>query len=729
MTTIDEIDEFANWDKTGDAVGNALRQDNTWAGLATGPNHDNIDLVLEDVSEDNSSFYALQHSPEDKFPLGDIPAPMDTEMETTIDFHWETPDSPCANSALGGFSCTRICEGKYEGYCPSCASFRVECCSGTVVPESFNPKTTNFPANRWPATGPRPKTTVLEDFRDEPLHLLRSTSGIDLAGLTTQSIDDAFPKPGPPPKIGARFSGEPVRILKNWLSTHHRHPYPSEEEKEMLRRQTGLNKAQITNWLANARRRGKVQAPRSTSPHLSTWSGPIDIPQRRGTPAVKAMNPLQRWEHSPLEHELASATAIARAVTASSSGRSSGLNSPHSFNYTDDGSGKSLNDQSSASSLGTSHSSGASLNSAYSYRSAPFNNRVYRRRRRRTGAKPSDDGNTNLSALLKIFQCTFCVETFRTKHDWQRHEKSLHISLERWVCSPHGPRVINPENGQLSCVFCGLANPHDAHIECHNYSACQDRAPVKRTFYRKDHLNQHLRLVHNIKFMDRFMKSWKTASPKIQSRCGFCGIMMGTWTIRVDHLAEHFKTGYSMTNWKGDWGFKASVLKMIQNSIPPYLSHHEQTSPIPYIVSLYPPETPRNAFKKEPPFAEVISTSENSPAFFFQRSNQSTGSGPFTKSTTKSLNCPVNQDCTSPPASCQNNAILGPFYLNNSNCYGRLAGRLAKELGRYVALTISPNNPNQHVPSDVELQHQARWILYDDDGPWNQTAADNAEWL
>jgi hypothetical protein len=33
------------------------------------------------------------------------------------------------------------------------------------------------------------------------------------------------------------------------------------------------------------------------------------------------------------------------------------------------------------------------------------------------------------------------------------------------------------------------------------------------------------------------------------------------------------------------------------------------------------------------------------------------------------------------------------------------------------------------VPTDAEIQHQARWTVYDDDDPWNQTAADNAEWL
>lgn len=52
----------------------------------------------------------------------------------------------------------------------------------------------------------------------------------------------------------------------------------------------------------------------------------------------------------------------------------------------------------------------------------------------------------------------------------------------------------------------------------------------------------------------------------------------------------------------------------------------------------------------------------------------------------------------------------GPFFLNDTNCYNRLA----KELGRFVASTTSANNPNRHVPTDEELQHQARWILFDE---------------
>lgn len=580
MTTIDEMDEFVNWDRAGASLGtgvtNTFTQDSTLAGMDSNMD-DNIGLVLANVNEDDFSFHALEHFAQNANPLGGTVGLMDLPLDGTpaMDFA-EHVVNPCSNCTIGGYSCKKIKEGRYKGYCTSCVALRIECSFATgSMSSSFDLDNIAFPANPWPIMGDHPNVIGHSEFTTESKH----PNTFSFLQRSDTPADDSSARAGPPPKIGARFSRESVRILKNWLSTHNRHPYPSDEEKEALQRQTGLNKTQITNWLANARRRGKVQPPRSTSPQVGNWAGSIEIPQRRGTPALEAMNPLQRWEHSPPEHEPASVTAIARAVTASSSSAlSSGLNSPYSFNYTDDGSGKSLCNQSSTSSLGTSQSSNGSRGSAFShgsrnswgsFGSAPFSARGRRRRRRRVTTKQNKDGGTSLAVPLKTFQCTFCTETFRTKHDWQRHEKSLHLSLERWVCAPDGPRAVNPETGAMSCVFCGVANPDEAHIESHNHSACQERTLEERTFYRKDHLNQHLRLVHNVKFMDWAMKQWKVATPEIRSRCGFCGIVMDTWTIRVDHLAEHFKTGYSMADWKGDWGFDVPVLDMVENSIPP----------------------------------------------------------------------------------------------------------------------------------------------------------------
>ncbi|QSZ29197.1 hypothetical protein DSL72_003708 [Monilinia vaccinii-corymbosi] len=44
-------------------------------------------------------------------------------------------------------------------------------------------------------------------------------------------------------------------ILTGWFVNHLDHPYPNEEEKQVLMRQTGLQLNQISNWFINARRR------------------------------------------------------------------------------------------------------------------------------------------------------------------------------------------------------------------------------------------------------------------------------------------------------------------------------------------------------------------------------------------------------------------------------------------------------------------------------------------
>ncbi|CAG8039213.1 unnamed protein product [Penicillium salamii] len=44
-------------------------------------------------------------------------------------------------------------------------------------------------------------------------------------------------------------------VLRAWFYEHLDHPYPSEEEKQMFMRQTGLSISQISNWFINARRR------------------------------------------------------------------------------------------------------------------------------------------------------------------------------------------------------------------------------------------------------------------------------------------------------------------------------------------------------------------------------------------------------------------------------------------------------------------------------------------
>lgn len=52
----------------------------------------------------------------------------------------------------------------------------------------------------------------------------------------------------------------------------------------------------------------------------------------------------------------------------------------------------------------------------------------------------------------------------------------------------------------------------------------------------------------------------------------------------------------------------------------------------------------------------------------------------------------------------------GTVFFNEPN-FDRWVGR---QLTRWVAATMSLHNPNRHVPSDEELQHQARWLAYEE---------------
>ncbi|KAF9873243.1 Homeobox protein-like protein [Colletotrichum karsti] len=397
------------------------------------------------------------------------------------------------------------------------------------------------------------------------------------------------------PKIGRRLSLDAVRVLKQWLSAHQGHPYPSETDKSFLQASTGLSMAQITNWFANARRRGKFQPSSHDTARFQDQndtqrdgSDPVTIPPRRPTPAPTMASPLERWVGSPPESEPASPDDIARALASSSADSTTFdmLGMPDFLKYGDG----------SSSSLGT--SSNASIYSPDSFLSGTSHVRRSRRRRSHDQSKTSRNKGTRLVKHRNIFECTFCTETFKTKYAWQRHENSLHLSLEQWVCAPHG--AIEGTEGDSWCAFCGVPDPNDAHIVSHNYDICRSRPLRERTFSRKDHLAQHLRLVHNMTKTDglhRDLSQWKASSPEIRSTCGFCGMSLQTWEIRAGHLADHFKMGHTMGDWKGDWGFEPDIAARVENSIPPYIIGTERNTPMPFRASATPFESPRNAYE------------------------------------------------------------------------------------------------------------------------------------
>ena len=50
------------------------------------------------------------------------------------------------------------------------------------------------------------------------------------------------------------FPAKITNILMNWLVENYKYPYPDENEKLRLCRETGLSKKQLMSWLTDARR-------------------------------------------------------------------------------------------------------------------------------------------------------------------------------------------------------------------------------------------------------------------------------------------------------------------------------------------------------------------------------------------------------------------------------------------------------------------------------------------
>lgn len=286
-------------------------------------------------------------------------------------------------------------------------------------------------------------------------------------------------------------------------------------------------------------------------------------------------------------------------------------------------------------------------------------------------------------AICKRHVLTF-IYYFR--YDWTRHEKSLHLSLEKWICAPLGPVVSDSTaiTGNKKCTYCDIPNPSDDHVEGHNHRQCEEKGLDARTFYRKDHLRQHLRLMHGCE-MSSSMESWKSIAVNINSRCGLCAQRFTVWQERVDHLTAHFKAGARMSEWKGCRGLDPAVAVQVTNAMPPYLIGIESVSPNPFSA------TNRGTWRQAPQRRDTESVSN------------------VEKLTSGDLGGRASSE------------LDESGFGSRATCWEILTVRLGAYANEMAQKGV--------VLSDEMLQQQARHIIYDSDDTWNQTAADNPEWL
>lgn len=374
-----------------------------------------------------------------------------------------------------------------------------------------------------------------------------------------------------------RFPRTAVRILEQWLLDHRDAPYATQHEQDELKLQTGLKRSQIMNWFANARKRGKIQTLQLSPLASQQAQTPSPVPL---FPQVANLHPFERWLHLGLEHEAASPSAIEEALL-----KCQRIPAPQAMDSVHRTAlsnlcGTSTNWQyfrrcgSSVSSLEIrSYAANAKSVSSDQWRHPDGTTQILTKSaRRHRRFDTNNDGTVGVSDHREIqrkFQCSFCNDCFKKKHDWQRHEKSQHLPLEKWICCPQGSVNVDPATNEVTCAFCGTLEPDPEHLQNHGYTQCISRSSADRTFYRKDHLRQHLRLMHNDCSMLPSMEAWKSAVNSIHSRCGFCGAELTTWGGRVEHLAEHFRNGARMVDWVGDWGFEPEIMEILERATLP----------------------------------------------------------------------------------------------------------------------------------------------------------------
>ncbi|KAF1952463.1 hypothetical protein CC80DRAFT_495268 [Byssothecium circinans] len=631
--------------------------------------------------------------------------------------HYQKPAHPCEYCRSRSLDCFiyNSKDGKAEGCSPCNALFR---------PCSFN-SSANVMVVQKSKTSLDTLDMVAENSErlfggptgKKPLRSLGFTGPIEDEGT-----EDRGPKKG---AAAARFPRAAVKILKDWLIEHIDRPYPTEEEKEMLKEQTGLSINQISTWMANTRRRQKARPKRSASPSIRPSTAAINIPPGR---TWDDLNPMERWKHSPPENEPAPMQAIVDNVEHFNFPKSASSSLSYNKEPSNDSTGSfSVFRAPSTASLETgltaiSSGSFGSRNSAHSHSSrhslGSFSSLKSKERRRRRRMPTRTSNKLDQDEGARLFQCTFCTDRFKFKYDWSRHEKSLHLSLEKWICAPLGEVIACTASGQRKCVFCDEIDPTKEHLETHNHRACEEKGMEARTFYRKDHLRQHLRLMHDCKMIPS-MDTWKAETQEIKSRCGFCAMSFNRWQDRVDHLAKEFRAGASMKNWKGCRGLDAEVAAHVTNAMPPYLIANESKSPFPFsATNSSSMKHPTLYLRKDDMEYLIPNDGSRSPAFVIEGCKLGL-TAPHASSSTSTTSTATT--CRTTPQS-RNDSCPDPQN-PRATCWEILTLRL----GRFARQCIEVNGPN--AITDAMLQSEARRIIYDEDDPWHQTAADNPEWL
>lgn len=142
------------------------------------------------------------------------------------------------------------------------------CSAAAAMTEQDEPALLASPVltgRRSPPPAASPPLTKLPALRSTLRLLPPLTACLDASSPEDEPEDDEMAADKPERRGTARKKGtrrgtlhpEAKSVLKAWMFSpaHFAHPYPSEDEKEQLAREAGIEVKQLSNWFTNARKR------------------------------------------------------------------------------------------------------------------------------------------------------------------------------------------------------------------------------------------------------------------------------------------------------------------------------------------------------------------------------------------------------------------------------------------------------------------------------------------
>ena len=414
-----------------------------------------------------------------------------------------------------------------------------------------------------------------------------SSSVVEIESLQRSSpIKSALGRNVQNKKGRPQFSEAVKSILRSFYS---KNPYPEKNDVSDLACRAKLTPKQIRDWFSNKRNRKKknreeppgkpcnplntklslipinadiavfsASATKSPSPKLTRSSlDSLDRTFEQSGRNSQGPVSIDRYLASALEDDAVAFNVIEQAARNSQSPdtdyrslkvrKISRASSVHS--------GKSsVGTTVSAVTIGTcaSGQSSRSFRTTASVRSSV--SRVSRRGRRKLVA-PTRRLSPRRHKTGQKFFCTFCCDEFFGKYEWRRHEETVHVPQKVWVCKCAQLSV------QDLCQYDLLLSPTDDHLVQHNHFSCIGKPEAERTFFRKDKLIQHLRQTHRMTESaltrlkhEGILDTWETELGPLSRddpalHCGFCGLRLQNWDVRVEHVYDHFLEGKSPVDW------------------------------------------------------------------------------------------------------------------------------------------------------------------------------------